>query len=85
MKRLLRWFVYPLVFIAIGIGITQGYLYLFPPKPAMVVQTAGDNLARNVGGAGSLAVPTLAQGTIVEVRDGDSIQQAVLQAQPGDT
>ncbi len=85
MKRLMRWFLLPLIFIGLGIGLTQGYLYVFPPKPAMVVQSASANLARNVGGAGSLAVPTLAQGTIFEVKDGESIQQAVLEAQPGDT
>ena len=85
MKRLTKWLVIPLIFIGIGIGLTQGYLYIFPPKPAMVVQTAGADLTRNIGGAGSLALPTLAQGTIFEVKNGDSIQQAVLQAQPGDT
>jgi parallel beta-helix repeat protein len=85
MKRLLKWVVMPLVFIAIGIGLMKGWYWVFPPKGEMVVQTADADLARNIGGAGSLAVPTLAQGTIIEVRDGDSIQQAVLEAQPGDT
>ena len=85
MKRLVRWLILPLLFIAIGIGLMQGWYFVFPPKAERVVQSADAELSRNIGGAGSLAVPTLAQGTIHEVMDGDSIQEAVLNAQPGDT
>jgi parallel beta-helix repeat protein len=85
MKKLFRWLLVPIIFIALGIGLMQAWYYVFPPKGEMVVQTASENITRNVGGAGSLAIPTLAQGEIFEVRDGDSIQQAVLEASEGDT
>lgn len=85
MKRILRWVVIPLVLLLLGFIGGQQIAALAPAKQARLVQVSDENLERNIGGAGSLAAPSMITGNIIEVHEGEVIQDAVAKAQNGDT